>query len=293
MAMTIMIGSIEVTTMNSTERQRTIAPQVVQQAANNTHMWEALRERLDHKLKARAHGTIVADKRGTLRIRRASKRHVSSVEKQMMAAYTERQVFMAAPDSIVNTINFAGTTPPSMMQIEEHKGIHTTARMKKTFRKRGMFDTSVHKACVKTTTYSVSRLIKAVCNIAKKNNLAIEISGKQRKPIRGKIVKHKVGHVVTVDLAHHSGQVHRRDLIVRPDVKGMFHHLCSATKHEHIHANKLDRGSSGMVLYNEKLSGVRMRTQDEFLIVRGRCEGILMDARSKLTFETMLKTVHY
>nr|WIW79763.1 polyprotein [Potato virus A] len=293
----IMVGEFKILEVNCKPHAPVAAIHVpTQTPKTNDIKWADLEFTLAKSLQRQAHGVVKVDKHGTARIKRASKHHMSCLEQQMADEVAEKEAFMAAPTQLVTSIIFAGTTPPSMMETETIvKKIHTVGKRAKVMRKRSYITPPTDKSLRNhgVTPYSVQQLCRTLGNLSKRTGISLEVVGKTSKATKLRFTKTSFGHMARVQLKHHDGRMHRRDLVVDTSTTTIMQTLFLKTARTNANLDVLTHGSSGLVFWNYLVTGQRMRTRDNFIIVRGRCNGILVDARAKLSESTMLSTHHY
>nr|ATY37425.1 polyprotein [Zucchini tigre mosaic virus] len=134
----------------------------------------------------------------------------------------------------------------------------------------------------------VTHVTRALCKIAKSKSMTIELIAGRRK----RVIRQKEGKSY-VELKHMTGLKRRTDLEDSEEMHKLFEDVCrSLVKKFTVKEESLSKGSSGMII-KPSFGSLVGRFRGTYLIIRGRCDGRLLDARSKLTWSTVMNTEHY
>nr|YP_008992245.1 P1 segment [Zucchini tigre mosaic virus] len=208
---------------------------------------------------------VVRDKRGTYRW------------KNKKQTRKQNEVFPVT-DSIVNTIDHVQHEPALWFNADTRGLKCATSKRLKTPQKF----VRLKGAGV------VSHVTRALCKIAKTQSLTIElIAGRKKRVIRQR------GGRSYVDLKHMIGLKRRVDLEDSKEMHMLFEGVCdSLVKKFTVKAESLSKGSSGLIM-KPSFGSLVGRFKGNYFIVRGRCDERLLDARSKLTWNTVMNMEHY
>ncbi|AXK90538.1 polyprotein [Mashua virus Y] len=230
----------------------------------------------------RKHATIKVAKNGLAFFKRKSEKQIARIEARARKIQEEERAFQMAPPFMVSKISVAGGPMPSDMGEADKRGIiHTVPSAKKRI---------VHKRVYKSESALIS-LIKQIKNIAAKNSLQVEVVGNKKMKVsytKGTKVRARV------QLLHMNGERKQVDTVLEPWHTFVLRSLARTSAWgDKVDSENVRRGDSGLVLNPAILHGNRGRYKDDMFIVRGSCEGTLLDARSKITHSVMMRMTHY
>ncbi|AFU72533.1 polyprotein [Sunflower mild mosaic virus] len=150
-----------------------------------------------------------------------------------------------------------------------------------------------NKLCL--STQSVDHLVKALFKVTKHKEMEFQVIGKKKshnRVFKFKRFEHRM-HTF-VHLKHHDGKMHRVDCKLGAYATHILQLMACATSKTHsIKVDNLQPGSSGLVLNHKILRGKVSRQRDGMFIVRGRCDGELLEARSKFSHSVVHRMTHY
>ncbi|UTQ50671.1 MAG: polyprotein [Rumex potyvirus 1] len=193
--------------------------------------------------------------------------------------------FKTAKPHIVTSLSIAGGIEASTLEVEESvkKPLNTTrsTKVKKVWKP------------VKLTKNQLDNLITHVAQIASRGEKKFEIIG-MKKCVRGVYKKFKGNNHMFLQLRHMDGIRARQDLHLSTVDHTLVKKMATAVNwRKRVHLDALTFGASGLVLNPSMTRGKIGRTSGNMLIVRGRCDGILLDARSRVTESVMLRMQQY
>nr|QZQ78993.1 polyprotein [Carrot virus Y] len=255
-------------------------------APNNTtpkmNIWEKLENDLSSKFERRANMVPVVNKNGTWTYK------IAPPKKQVWAVRKTNEGFkFSAHQYDVTKITIAGGVKPSMTHFvdEKKKAMALSKRCKQSIvRRKLVFNEN-----------QFDMLMQQLSSIMKKKNMNFEIAGKKaRKPARccfrnyGQfktvhvLTKHETGHRKRIDATlskYQNAQVKR---IIEQSVKIRV-----------INDKVLRKGHSGACFLEHMLQGKFGRSINGLFIVRGRCDGEVLNSLSKQTESNTFRMTHY
>nr|WKE35871.1 polyprotein [Konjac mosaic virus] len=129
-------------------------------------------------------------------------------------------------------------------------------------------------------------LMRGVFKVAKKNDLKIEIIGK--KVIRACYERIGGARYLRFATKHHEGKRSQRDMIIDHSTVMIQDEAVKVSAYNKPLDRGITYGDSGLALNISHSKGIG-RTFNGYVIVRGECEGVLFDARSKVTKSIALR----
>nr|AUF72923.2 polyprotein [Papaya leaf distortion mosaic virus] len=136
----------------------------------------------------------------------------------------------------------------------------------------------------------MNQLIQAVANICKKKSVKLQIIG--RKHLLS--INCQKNKPATVDLHHMRGLLKRKDCSWNRDISQLAAVILPKFVDRSIRtSSQVTYGYSGRIIDCRKFEGFVGRTYGQHLIIRGKIDGRIIDARSKITHNTMINMDHY
>nr|QWT83729.1 polyprotein [Pepper yellow mosaic virus] len=286
-AQSIMFGSFECTIQHPQVSKLVIATEakeVLVDVPRTVDPFAKLAQDLIPYFERRMEATIRKKKNGTLVFRHKNDRQLQRIYKMRAQREAERTAFLKADASIITTISIAGGSVPSALEepVVPKRPLNKTASVKQ----RRTFSP------LKFRSGHFEKLLKDLKNIAVGNNLAIEVIGKRANRIT--YVKSGSRVVARMDLQHMSGKVRRVDCVMPPSNAHIVGILARTTTWgSRINCDEVVAGDSGKIFQSSLCAGNIGRSFNNLFIVRGRYEGKLFDARSKITINTYYGMQHF
>nr|YP_001931975.1 P1 [Algerian watermelon mosaic virus] len=247
--------------------------QEVQQWFNKEgRILDDLSQNLSDKLKFRENRVITRNKNGLWTYRTASRRNRKRAQRE------ESKLFMNTPVACVTSINCVSS---ETNEIEDIKPGRKCATSRKLVRKKP-YSKIIGAAIVNNLIAAVSKIMKSdgkELQIVHKRGARIIKFTDKRAYVR---VKHLEGKRCQTDLATDEQTERIFGVICKSTVKGFWKNNAS-----------IQAGDSGLVIHKNNGLTNYSRTRGDYLIVRGRHEGKIYDARTKITYTMMHKIIHY
>nr|QIA62007.1 polyprotein [Malva vein clearing virus] len=238
------------------------------------------------------------DKKGNFVVKRYSawqtkhfnKRERKRAEKATQLAADEK-IFQDMPPTIVSTISIGGGIPPSKMEDVELAACGVKWPLNKTPSLREKITHKIQSVSSKTINFITESVIRSM----KKNLGSVELINKQKnKTVRAQFKLSKFGKVVKVPTIHETGKIKPIDCFLHKELFCWLEKLISVTNQTRmVSESEIGPGSSGYVLAPHTLKMKLGRCKGGVFIVRGRSNGVLIDARSKLNKSTWGYMEHY
>nr|BAJ07204.1 polyprotein [Sweet potato feathery mottle virus] [Sweet potato virus C] len=193
-------------------------------------------------------------------------------QRQKKRMEKEQQLLLAMPPQILTGISIAGGPVASLQETPTVSGkILSTPSMKR-------------KRILKSPTLSfdkIQELIQATLKIACKQGLQVEIINK--KTVKGAYRQHGGTNHLFLHLKHMEGWRKPVDLhIHQEDIELVTMAARVGAWNKKFHTSQLCRGTSGLVLNPDKLTGPRGHAPKGLFVVRGALAGVVYDARMRL-----------
>nr|AGY36216.1 polyprotein [Zucchini tigre mosaic virus] len=250
--------------MNHKKARQEVREMMQQQVDKEEYIFSNLERKLN--LQQRRDGQrVIRDERGLYRWK---------VKKQTR----KRSVRLPTTDSIVSSIVSTQCEPVLWFNDDVRRVKCATSKKSRVSRKL----TKLKGSGV------VAHMTRALCKIAKSKSMTIELIAGRKK----RVIRQKEGRSY-VELKHMTGLKRRTDLEDSEEMHKLFEDVCkSLVKKFTVKEESLCKGSSGMII-KPSFGSLVGRFRGTYLIVRGRCDGRLLDARSKLTWSTVMNIEHY
>nr|YP_004046671.1 P1 [Sweet potato virus C] len=198
-------------------------------------------------------------------------------QRQKKRMEKEQQLLLAMPPQILTGISIAGGPVASLQETPTVSGkIPSTPSMKR-------------KRILKSPTLSsdkIQELMKATLKIACKQGLQVEIINK--KIVRGVYKRHGGTNHLFLHLKHMEGWRKPVDLhIHQEDIELVTMAARVGAWNKRFCTSQLCKGTSGLVLNPDKLTGPRGHAPKGLFVVRGALAGVVYDARMRLGRSTL------
>nr|YP_003902960.1 P1-Pro [Brugmansia suaveolens mottle virus] len=243
-----------------------------------------LEQKLAPYLEKRALAKVRKGPNGLLLYRKptetAYQRHLTKKERLRR----EELAFQNADPYLVTKIVIAGgeKVTPTNINVGPKKPLNKTPSMKK-------------KVSYKVPTITMEKLdwlIRQVKNIAIENNLKIEVIGRKKHKIR--YASHKNKPIACLHLPHMDGVKKAREVRLHDHEAQIISILANTnTFGARIWDKHLEQGTSGFIFNGELCCGQFGRCKNGMFIVRGRLDGMMVDAQSKVSYHVMHRMHHY
>nr|QCG74723.1 polyprotein [Tobacco etch virus] len=137
---------------------------------------------------------------------------------------------------------------------------------------------------------SLNNVFAQTWSIVRKRHMQVEIISK--KSVRAKVKRFDGSVQLFASVRHMYGERKKVDLRIDNWQQKTLLDLAKRFKNERVDQSKLTFGSSGLVLRQGSYGPAHWYRHGMF-IVRGRSDGMLVDARAKVTFATCHSMIHY
>nr|ACE80685.1 polyprotein precursor [Pepper mottle virus] len=242
-----------------------------------------LEERLEPYLQRRMDATIRLTRGGTLVYKHMSEARRAKKLRKKQREEEEVYLFMNAAPYIVSNITIGGGVAPSKMEevsIKRPLNKTPSQKVKKSFTPVTFRDGHMEK------------FLRGLKNCATRNNMTVHLIGKRKTELAFK--RRASSDAVYATLHHMRGVDRKCDIVLEEWMNEYVHNLSRVgTWGSLFHAESLKRGDSGLILNARALRGKFGRCSRGFFIVRGKSDGVVLDARSKLSMATVLHMEQY
>nr|ARF07716.1 polyprotein [Lettuce Italian necrotic virus] len=188
--------------------------------------------------------------------------------------------------AIVTKISIAGGLRPSaMVEAYPDKRVHALSKCQKKLNTKK----KLHLSSDQLKNFETA-LYKIMC----KKECSFEIVGGKEKVLTGKYTRFNAKPVIKVNTLHETGIKRKKDLMISTAQTAQLKLMMQVTAMKsRFDSAALNRGTSGFVFVRDQLKGNCGRSFHDIFIVRGRINGMLVDARSKLTHSLVCVLHHY
>ncbi len=217
---------------------------------------------------------LLKDKKGRTYWKKPSKRQLAKINKSKRKTRE-----FAGSDSVVSSI----------VQLEQssHTEEITTNGIKCATSVKQKRPQTFDRVC---GSAKIDWLITQVAKICKENNSVLEIITKKR---RIRVIKF-TSKGAFVNLRHCEGKISRKDCATDLSIEDLFEKVARTTvKRRFIRGEEIAPGMSGLVVFKRPQLGQHSYSPGAYLIVRGRHEGKLYDARINVGYVMRHKMQHY
>nr|NP_734429.1 P1 protein [Pepper mottle virus] len=242
-----------------------------------------LEKHLEPYLQKRMDATIRQTKGGTLVYKHMSEAKRARKLRKKQREEEEVRLFMNAAPYIVSNITIGGGEVPSKMEeVSIKRPLNKTPSRK------------IKKSLTPVTFRDghMNKFLRELRDCATRNSMTVHLIGKRKTELAFK--RRASLNAVYATLHHMRGVDRKRDIVLEEWMNDYVLNLSKvSTWGSLFHAESLKRGDSGLILNARALRGKFGRCSRGFFIVRGKSDGVVLDARSKLSMATVTHMEQY